>query len=286
MVDSSDDGSRRQPTEDPAESDPAAGAGGASPAEDEEEDVDVEELRRQVEEKYDFENFGPEDMKRMTAREWEAVFDPESWITGDELLDRVEADVKHRVLQRDVFARVERFDEPDRLVAYSDEGYAVVYGDGTVEGMGTVLRDVKPSIALCSMEEYDAPEMPEGEVLPRPLDVPEGSGELGNRVLQAVAGIQVLMGLGLVFSPLFADLGQSWIVALVAGLGFLGIGIVLFLVVANARLSDRFRAEEYRNRLRAVGLDSDERPSFLDDIEPGRLAGREGGETDVDEESA
>ncbi|WP_254537616.1 DUF7319 domain-containing protein [Halomarina litorea] len=251
-----------------------------------EDDLSLEELRAQVEEKYDFDNFGPRDMAQMTAREWDAVFDPDSWITGPELLDRVEADVKTRVVQRDVFARVERFSDPDRLVAYSDEGYAVVYEDGTVEGMGTVLRDVKPSVALASMDDYDVPEMPEGEVLPRPLEVPEGTGELGNQVLQVVAGVQVLMGVALVFSPLVVDLGRSWVVALVAGLGFLVIGGLLFLVVANARLSDKFRAEEYRNRLRAVGLDSDERPAFLDDLERGRLPGRDGGESDLDEESA
>ena len=33
---------------------------------------------------------------------------------------------------------------------------------------------------------------------------------------------------------------------------FLLVGVFLFVVVANARLSDRFRSEEYRNRLRAV----------------------------------
>lgn len=38
---------------------------------------------------------------------------------------------------------------------------------------------------------------------------------------------------------------------------------LIFLVVANARLSDRFRAEEYRERLRAGGVDTDERPDFL-----------------------
>jgi hypothetical protein len=37
--------------------------------------------------------------------------------------------------------------------------------------------------------------------------------------------------------------------------------------VANARLSDKFRAEEFRNRLRAVGLEDGDRPDFLADIE-------------------
>jgi len=229
----------------------------------------VDELRRQVEEKYDFDDFGPEDMAEMTAREWEVAFDHDSWITGTELLDRLEADVKSRVAQRDVFARVERFADPDRLVAYSDEGYAVVYGDGHVEGTGRVLRDVKPSVALVSMEEYDPPEMPDGEVLPRPLDVPEGSGELGNRMLQVVAAIQLLFGIGLIVGALAFGVN---LIGGVAGLFFVGVGVALFVVVANARLSDKFRAEEYRNRLRAIGLDSEERPEFLEELEQrGRL---------------
>ncbi|MWG33304.1 DUF7319 domain-containing protein [Halomarina oriensis] len=258
------------------------------------EDLSLDELRAQVEEKYDFENFGPRDMARMSAEEWDAVFDPDSWITGTELLDRLEADLKQRVLDRDVFARVERFENPDRLVAYDEEGYAMVYGDGTVEGTGRVLRDVEPSVALASMEEYDVPELPEGEVLPRPHDVPDGGGDLGHQVLQVVAGVQLLMAVGLVGWGLFAAVtatatGQfgnpnAPILAIAAGLGFLVIGVFLFTLVANARLSDRFRSEEYRDRLRAVGLDSDERPAFLDDLESdGRLAG---GEDDSSEDPA
>ncbi|MFD1512177.1 DUF7319 domain-containing protein [Halomarina rubra] len=248
------------------------------------DDRSLEELRAQVEEKYDFDNFGPSDMAEMTAEEWDAVFDPDSWITGPELLDRLEADLKRRVVDRDVFARIERFEEPGRLVAYDDEGYAVVYEDGSVEGTGRVLRDVEPSVALASMEEYEVPEMPDGETLPRPMDVPDGGGDLGHQVLQVVAGIQLLMGVGLVLSPLVVDLGQSWIVSVVAGLGFVVIGLLLFVVVANARLSDRFRAEEYRNRLRAVGLDSDERPAFLDELEgDGRLPS---GEDETSEDAA
>jgi len=231
------------------------------------EERSVEALRREVEESYDFENFGPEEMARMSPEEWEAAFDPESWITGPELLDRVEADLKDRVARRDVFARIERVAD-DRLVAYSDEGYAVVEADGSIEGMGTVLRDVKPTVALASMESYDVPDPPSGELLPDPMEVPEGSGELGNRMLQVVATIQLLVGVVLLGGGLLGAFAEAGIVAVVAGIGFLFIGIVLLLVVANARLSDRFRAEEYRNRLRAAGpepdLPADERPEFLD----------------------
>lgn len=289
----SDDGDRR-PSEDADATDEGA-EGGTDPAgTPTTDDQSLDELRAQVEEKYDFENFGPSDMQEMTAEEWDAVFDPDSWITGPELLDRLEADLKQRVVDRDVFARIERFDDPGRLVAYDEAGYAVVFEDGTVEGTGRVLRDVEPSVALASMEEYDVPEMPEGEVLPRPMEVPEGGGNLGHQVLQVVALVQLLVAVGLMGWGVFGAVAggplspfgdpQAPALAIVTGIGFLIIGLLLLALVANARLSDKFRAEEYRQRLRAVGLDSDERPDFLDDIESdGRLAS---GEDDASEDAA
>ncbi|WP_435153440.1 DUF7319 domain-containing protein [Haladaptatus sp. DFWS20] len=233
-----------------------------------------EELRREVDEKYDFENFGPEDMAEMSLEEWEAAFDPETWITGRELLDRVEADLKHRIATREVFAVVERTTHEGEplLVAYSDEGYTVVYADGSVEGRGTVLRDVKPTVALASMEEYDVPETPEGDQLPQPDEVPEGSGELGNKLMQTIAGIHVVAGVGMLiawFLVYFRIIGVPQniregapLLALIGG-GFLVFGFFVLLIVANARLSDRFRSEEYRNRLRSAGVESGERPDFL-----------------------
>jgi hypothetical protein len=248
-------------------SDEQVGEGEPANAEDAASELSVEELRAQVDEKYDFENFGPDQMAEMSAAEWEAVFDPETWITGSELLDRLEADIKTRVVRRDVFARIERLDNPDRLVAYSDEGYVVVYPDGSTEGRGTVLRDVEPLVALNSMEEYDPPAMPQGELLPDPVNVPEGSGEKGNLVIQIIAGVQLLAAAALLGVWLLGVVGigpfSADPIILVAGLGFLFIGFLLFLMVANARLSDRFRAEEYRNRLRAIGIDSEERPDWL-----------------------
>jgi uncharacterized membrane protein len=246
------------------------GAGGV------EDPEDVESLRAAVEEKYDFENFGPADMAEMTLGEWQAAFDPETWITGDALLDRVEDDLHARVADREVFARVERQADPPRVVAYSDEGYAVVYPNGSLQGEGTVLRDVKPSVALCSMESYDAPEPPADAGLPEPATVPEQTGELGNRLLQFIGGAQVLAGLILLGMGViaFGTSGSNAVLMFVAGLGFLVIGLVLFFVVANARLSDTYRAEEYRNRLRAVGLEDGERPDFLPPA-----AGGDGGRT-------
>ncbi|MFB6117562.1 hypothetical protein [Halosegnis sp.] len=284
-------GDARSEPEDAASGDATTDTGGAETApesdvesrsdgdpEPDAESLSTEELRRQVEEEYDFDSFGPSEMASMSAEEWEAAFDPETWITGEELLDRIEADVKARVLRRDVFARVERLARPDRVVAYSDEGYALVYGDGTVEGMGTVLRDVKPSVALCSMEEYDVPEAPDGDLLPQPMEVPEGSGEFGNLMVQVIAGALVLSGVVLGGAALVT--GDIGVIAGTVGLLFLVAGGLLFFTVANARLSDRFRAEEYRNRLRAVGPADGERPDFLPESARGepKLEGERGDE--------
>jgi len=240
------------------------------------ESADVQRLREQVEEKYDFEDFGPSDMAQMSAEEWDAAFDPDSWIVGTDLLDRVEADLKNRIATREVFAVLERFEEggTEKLVAYSDEGYAIVGPDGSVEGRGTVVRDVKPTVALCSMDSYEVPDSPGDVSLPAPSDVPEGTGQLGNNLLQVVAFAQLLTGLGLIGVWLFTDMvptsgGYVNLVPPVVGLVFIGLGVFLFAVVANARLSDRFRAEEFRDRLRAVGVEDGDRPDFLPPLEEG-----------------
>ncbi|MFC7128837.1 DUF7319 domain-containing protein [Haloferax chudinovii] len=227
-------------------------------------DAELAALREEVEAKYDFENFGPADMAKMTPEEWDAAFDPDSWVVGEELLDRVEQELRYRVAIREVFAVLERVTEDGepRILAYSDEGYAVVYPDGSVEGEGTVLRDVKPTVALCSMEEFELNDAPETVRLPEPEEVAQGTGDFGNRMLQIVAFGQLLGGVALIGAWLvLPDLDS--IIAPLAGLGFLVIGFFLFVVVANARLSDRFRAEEYRDRLRVMGLEGGSRPEFV-----------------------
>ncbi|KAB1189079.1 MULTISPECIES: hypothetical protein [Haloferax] len=225
---------------------------------------ELEALRREVEEKYDFENFGPADMAKMSVEEWEAAFDPDSWVVGEELLDRVEEELRYRVAIREVFAVLERVTEngEPRILAYSDEGYAVVYPDGSVEGEGTVLRDVKPTVALCSMDDFEVNSAPENVRLPSPDEVSQGTGDFGNRMLQIVAFGQLLGGVALIGAWIIVPTVQS-IVAPVVGFGFLLIGLFLFVTVANARLSDRFRSEEYRDRLRAIGLEDGERPAFV-----------------------
>jgi hypothetical protein len=100
--------------------------------------------------------------------------------------------------------------------------------------------------------------------------VPEGSGELGNWMLQFMAGMQILVGVGIfvlwLFTPLIdfragtASGGSVNIIAPIAAGAFVLLGLFLFATVANARLSDRFRAEEYRDRLRAVS-EAGDRPA-------------------------
>jgi hypothetical protein len=229
-----------------------------------------EARREAVEEKYDFEDFGPADMAEMTAEEWEAAFDPESWVTGTALLDRVEQELRARVARREVFAVVERDETPEggRVVAYSDEEYAVVYPDGSVEGRGTVLRDVKPTVALCSMPDYEPQAVESDARLPDPDEVAEQGSRLGDTVLQVVGVAQVVAGLVLVGA--WVGYALTVLVAVV-GVAFLLFGVLLLTVVANARLSDRFRSARYRDRLETAEVATDERPAFV----PG--GGEEGG---------
>ena len=224
--------------------------------------ADLDELRRRVEEEYDFDDFGPSDMARMSAEEWDAAFDPDSWITGDRLLERAEAELKSRIARREVFGVLERVraDGEERILVYSDEGYAIVRPTGEVAGQGTVLRDIEPIVALAAMEAYDVPEPPDDWSLPHPDTVPQGSGEFGNLMVQVIAVVQVLAGAALLAATLLTDLDT--IVAPAMGIVFLLVGLFLFVMVANARLSDRFRSEEYRDRLRAL-REAKERPDFV-----------------------
>lgn len=254
------------------------------PADDAADGDEGESLRRRVEERYDFEDFGASDMAEMSLEEWTAAFDPETWVTGDALLDRVEAELRARVADGQLFAVVERHtvDGDDGLLAYTDAEYAVVRPDGTVEGDAGLRRDVEPVVALCSMADYDVAEPPADAGLPDPERVEPGAGGLGHRLLLAVAGVQLVAGLVLLVAPLVVRIGAgAGALTTVVGLGFVVIGVVLGLLVANARLSDRFRAAEYRERLRAAGVGSDERPSFLPPL-GGDAGGRDPAERDAE----
>jgi len=224
----------------------------------ENDDEELDELRAAVEEKYDFDDFGPAEMAQMSGDEWEAAFDPETWITGERLLDRVESDLKSKIAAREIFAVVERDDS--RLVVYADTGYAVVSADGTVEGEGGVRRDVEPVVAMCSMDEYEVSAPPADYALPSADEVPEQTGEFGNLMIQLIAGGQVIGGVALLGASVFG-LVETAVAPVVGGL-FVIVGIGLFALVANARLSDRFRAEQYRSRLRAVEASGIDRPEI------------------------
>jgi len=251
---------------DASDGDEASPGGGTSGDEGEptvgDDADDLDELRRRVEEEYDFDDFGPSDMARMSAEEWDAAFDPDSWITGDRLLERAEAELKSRIARREVFGVLERVraDGEERILVYSDEGYAIVRPTGEVAGQGTVLRDIEPIVALAAMESYDVPEPPDDWSLPHPDTVPQGSGEFGNLMVQVIAVVQVLAGAALLAATFLTDLDT--IVAPAMGVVFLLVGLFLFVMVANARLSDRFRSEEYRDRLRAL-REAKERPDFV-----------------------
>ena len=259
MSDSSDDRASDQ-TDSDTDAQPKA-TGTSTPSSTAADDLD--QLRKQVDEKYDFENFTPADMAKMSAEEWKAAFDAETWITGPELIDRLEKDLKNKIASRDVFGVIERETRNgvDHLLVYSDEGYVTVSPDGTVKGEGGILRDVEPMVAMCSMEEYEIPDPPENYQLPAPESVPEQTGELGNLMIQIIAGMQLLGGFGLIGAWILTDIG---LVAPVIGGLFVAVGVFLFSLVANARLSDRFRAEQYRDRLKAVETEGFDRPEELD----------------------
>lgn len=227
---------------------------------------DDESLRAAVEARYDFERFGPADMAAMSVEEWEAVFDPDAWLTGPELVDRVEAELRSRVASRQLFAVLERHevDGEPRLLAYDDASWAVVHPDGTVEGEGAVRRDVEPAVALGAMPDYEVPVPPADAGLPDPADIDPGGGGFGHRLMLVLAGVLGLAGLVVLVAPLVTRVGPGGgALTTVVGLGFLAAAAGLGLLVANARLSDRFRAAEYRDRLLAAGLGEGDRPSFL-----------------------
>lgn len=219
--------------------------------------------------RFDPDSFGPADFEAMSEAEWIEAFDPDTWVTGDDLLDRVERELHDRVARRDVFAVIERIthDGERCVLAYSDEGYALIRPSGEVEGFGSVLRDVKPTVALCSIPEYEPdPIEPGVGSLPDPTDVTTGQGALGNTMLQLIALSLVVGGFALVGGWLFLDVP---LLGGFIGLGFLIVAGFLLFTVANARLSERYRAEEYRDRLRSVGLGHGERPGFVPADETG-----------------
>jgi hypothetical protein len=121
-----------------------------------------------------------------------------------------------------------------------------------------------PVVAVCTKEKFKVTEPPANADLPSPKTVKPGSGGLSRRLLLVVGVIRVIAGVVLLVSPVIVRLGPgAGAFTAVIGLIFVGVGVLLGVLVANARLADRFRAAEYRERLEAAGVGSDQRPAFL-----------------------
>ncbi|PYZ02687.1 hypothetical protein C8039_03785 [Halogeometricum sp. wsp3] len=121
---------------------------------------DTEALRKQVETD-DFDNFGPSDMVELAAEEWDVAFDenPGSPPTNSSTELRGTCETAWRTVMCSL-ASSRRQDQP-RVLVYSDEGYALVTPDGDLQGEGTVYRDVRPTLVLCSMDDFEVAEPPE-----------------------------------------------------------------------------------------------------------------------------
>ena len=193
--------------------------------------------------------------------------DLEFSIVGKELLNRVDLDIKDRISRRNIIAAIEtiHIDDEENLLIYDDAGYALIALDGSVSGMGSIRTEIENIVVLCSMDTYDVPELPAGDFSLN-IDAPsKSSSGIGNKLLQILASSFLVIGILLLFSPLFVNFPRpgSGILTSVSGFGFIFTGLFLLLGVVHSRLSDRFRSTEYADRLKKIGIGSDFRPDFL-----------------------
>tara|TARA_A100001037_G_scaffold273406_1_gene270315 strand:- start:7136 stop:7771 length:636 start_codon:yes stop_codon:yes gene_type:complete len=196
----------------------------------------------------------------------EFPIDLELSITGEELLLRVEADVKDRISRRNIVAVIEtgNIDHQKHLLIYDNIGYALISLDGSVSGMGPIRTETENIVVLCSMTTYEVPEFPTGGFSLDTNNLSNNHDGIGNKLLQILGLSFILIGLFLLFSPLFLTFPPgSGILTTVSALGFIFTGLFLLIVVVHSRLSDRFRSMEYHDRLAKMGIGSDFRPDFL-----------------------
>ena len=193
--------------------------------------------------------------------------DLEFSIVGKELLNRIELDVKDRISRRNIIAAIEKIhiDDKEHLLIYDDAGYALIALDGSISGMGSIRTEMETITVLCSITTYDVPELPSGNFFLGMNMPPKPSSGIGNKLLQILASSFILIGILVLFSPLFVNSPRpgSGILTTVSGFGFILTGLFLLLVVVHSRLSDRFRSMEYADRLKKIGIGSDFRPDFL-----------------------
>ena len=193
--------------------------------------------------------------------------DLEFSIVGKELLNRVDLDIKDRISRRKIIAAIEtiHIDDEENLLIYDDAGYALIALDGSVSGMGSIRTEIENIVVLCSMDTYDVPELPAGDFSLNINTSSKSPSGIGNKLLQILASSFLIIGILLLFSPIFVNFPRpgSGILTTVSGFGFILTGLFLLLVVVHSRLSDRFRSMEYTDRLKKNGIGSDFRPDFL-----------------------
>ena len=184
--------------------------------------------------------------------------DLEFSIVGKELLNRVELDIRDRISRRNIIAAIEtiHIDDEENLLIYDDAGYALIALDGSVSGMGSIRTEIENIVVLCSMDTYDVPELPAGDFSLNIDAISKSSSGIGNKLLQILASSFLIIGILLLFSPLFINFPRpgSGILTTVSGFGFIFTGLFLLLVVVHSRLSDRFRSTEYADRLKKIGI--------------------------------
>ena len=193
----------------------------------------------------------------LTPLDSDLPLDLEFSIVGKELLNRVDLDIKDRISRRNIIAAIEtiHIDDEENLLIYDDAGYALIALDGSVSGMGSIRTEIENIVVLCSMDTYDVPELPAGDFSLN-IDAPsKSSSGIGNKLLQILASSFLIIGILLLFSPLFVNFPRpgSGILTTVSGFGFIFTGLFLLLVVVHSRLSDRFRSTEYADRLKKIG---------------------------------
>lgn len=201
----------------------------------------------------------------------EFIHSSEKIIVGLDLIDRIEADTKDRIRRRNILAMIERIsiEGIDHILIYDDLGYAIVEPDGSVSGIGSIRAEMENVVVLCSMSNYDVPELIKDNFLPNISSTYKPPNQIGNKLLQILSLSFFIIGCTLLVSPIFLNFyaSSATILTTISGFGFILISLFITTMVVHSRLSDRFRSSEYQNRLKNIGIGSNSRPSFIPQFE-------------------